>query len=411
MATRGSVVMSRGHLLFIVGSFFLILALGHPSEPNSEQLERMDLFHAGAGFNVESRHSFLNPNIRNYKLHIFMEDASTDCVQVLCYPRRIVSRGNEERRVCWLSLRPGEKPPGILLENDFAARRSLSFEAAAGLQSAPAGVRGELTGPGDDPGRNEIPDEWIARKKKKRDPALMVSVEDVLPGSKVKSETILIDVRPRHEFKKMRIPGSINIDLFAIKTKTFLKAQPIVLASEGYRYGQLEEETRRLRHAGFTVAILDGGLTRWRWIKGPLEGDAFAQRELNRVPPQVFFEERDYDHWVVMDATNEPLQWSRRLIPASVPLASSTDAKALAGQMKAILARHKMRPFPLFLIFDERGENYERIEGLVSASGIPHVYFLRGGINGYRAFLEQQASLLQSSGPPEKRAGRCTSCP
>jgi rhodanese-related sulfurtransferase len=285
------------------------------------------------------------------------------------------------------------------------------FTAMAVLRPAPDGLQGQSPGSGETPGRHKIPDGWIARKMKKRDPALMVSVEDVLPGSKAKSERILVDVRPRHEFEKTRIPGSINIDLFAIKTKTFIKGQPIVLVAEGYRYRQLEEETRRLRRSGFMVTILDGGLTKWGQTKGHIEGDAFAQRELNRVPPQVFFEERDYDHWVVMDATTAPLQGSGRLIPGSVPLASSTDGKELGRQMKAVIARNKIGPFPLFLIFDECGESYERIERLVLSSGIPDVYFLQGGINGYRSFLEQQASLLDSEDKPVKRVGRCPTCP
>jgi rhodanese-related sulfurtransferase len=286
-----------------------------------------------------------------------------------------------------------------------------NIEAMAVLHPASHRVPDQSPGSGGAPGRNTIPDQWIARKTKKRDPALMVSVEDVLPGSKAISGTVLVDVRTRNEFEKARIPGSLNIDLFAVKTKTFLKGQPIVLVGEGYRYGQLEAETRGLRRAGFTVTILDGGLTKWRQKKGHIEGDAFAQRQLNRVPPQVFFEERDYDHWVFMDATTEPLQGFGRLISGSVPLVSSIDGNELARQMKAILARNTSRPFPLFLIFDERGESYERIERLVSSSGIPDVYFLQGGINGYRSFLQQQASLLDSEDQPGKSVGRCPTCP
>nr|WP_320192692.1 transglutaminase domain-containing protein [uncultured Desulfobacter sp.] len=40
--------------------------------------------------------------------------------------------------------------------------------------------------------------------------------------SKNKEEIILIDVRNHQQFEKFRIPGSINIPIFAIKTKLFL---------------------------------------------------------------------------------------------------------------------------------------------------------------------------------------------
>jgi rhodanese-related sulfurtransferase len=99
---------------------------------------------------------------------------------------------------------------------------------------------------------SNIPDEWMTRRLKKRDPALVVSAESVLKEPKTKPEAILIDVRPKAEFEKLRIPGSLNIDLFAVKTKTFLQSKPLVLIGEGYRYRELEEETRLLRKAGFT---------------------------------------------------------------------------------------------------------------------------------------------------------------
>jgi hypothetical protein len=83
------------------------------------------------------------------------------------------------------------------------------------------------------------------------------------------------------------------VPLFTIKTKGFLKSTPFVLINEGYYYGQLEQECKRLRDPGFTaVWILNGGLNAWRQKGAPLNGDIFAQKELNRMPPQVFFEEK-----------------------------------------------------------------------------------------------------------------------
>ncbi len=73
-----------------------------------------------------------------------------------------------------------------------------------------------------------IPPELILRKLRKRDPAFAISVESVLRKLKKKEKIVLVDVRNREKFEKIRIPGSINIPLFAIKTKTFLKHKPLV---------------------------------------------------------------------------------------------------------------------------------------------------------------------------------------
>ena len=113
-------------------------------------------------------------------------------------------------------------------------------------------------------GSTEIPPELLAGKLRKRNPAFAISVESVLRKLKGKQEIILIDVRKRDEFEKFRIPGSINIPLFAIRTKAFLKSKSLVLVNEGYNYTQLERECAYLRKSGFRVWLLNGGLYYWR---------------------------------------------------------------------------------------------------------------------------------------------------
>ena len=65
----------------------------------------------------------------------------------------------------------------------------------------------------------------LGKKLKKRNPAFVISVETVLEKLKQKENPVLIDLRNRESFEKFRIPGSItiNMPLFAIRTKTFLK--------------------------------------------------------------------------------------------------------------------------------------------------------------------------------------------
>jgi rhodanese-related sulfurtransferase len=403
--------MSRGPLLLIVCSVLLVSIQAQAIIEPSQSINAGGPFEFQRRFQTDGLQSFPVVEFRGSGLHMIVGGPSTDCVQVLWRRCGIDSlfKGwwSNRRQPC----RSEERIPRVLLETDFSAGRIVSFDPVTGSIVSFVRVPDQSSGTGAVSGCDKIPDEWIARKLKKRDPSLMISVEDVLPRSKDKPEKLLIDVRPRHDFEKVRIPRSINIDLFAVRTKDFLKAQPIVLVNEGYRYAQIEEETRRLRSSGFTVTILDGGLTNWRHKKGPLEGDDVAQRELNRVPPRVFFEEKDYDHWLVMDATSELQQGCLRLIPTSLSLGLPTHTKELVRQMKAIWERNRIRPFPIILIFDERGKSYERIDRIASSSGLPPVHFLQGGINGYRAFLEQQAILLQHSGLHEKRVGRCTSCP
>jgi 3-mercaptopyruvate sulfurtransferase SseA len=83
-----------------------------------------------------------------------------------------------------------------------------------------AGLSVNVSAAGPDP-TSEIPDELIARKLKKHDPSLAISVEAVLYKLKRNQKLTLVDVRSWQNFERLHIPGSINIPLYAVKTKTY----------------------------------------------------------------------------------------------------------------------------------------------------------------------------------------------
>ena len=98
---------------------------------------------------------------------------------------------------------------------------------------------------------NNIPAEIIFHKAKQYDSSLTISVKTVLYKLKQKQSITLIDIRGAREFERLKIPGSINISLYAIKTKTYLKPSLIVLTNQGFGYSNLEAEGRRLAELGF----------------------------------------------------------------------------------------------------------------------------------------------------------------
>lgn len=137
---------------------------------------------------------------------------------------------------------------------------------------------------------------------KSPEPPFVIFVESVAQQLRAKQKKIiLVDVRSKSEFEKFRIPGSINIPLFAIKTKTFLKSKSLILVNEGYNPGQLQQECEVLEHAGFHVRVLYGGFNAWKEQGYTLDGDIFAQSKLNRIPAQSLFAEKENEDWIVID--------------------------------------------------------------------------------------------------------------
>ncbi len=257
----------------------------------------------------------------------------------------------------------------------------------------------------------KIPPEMINRTLKERDPSLMTSVKSVLDSAKQKNDVVLIDVRNQEEFERARIPRSINIPLFAIKTKVFLKAKPLVLLNEGYSYGPLERACRHLTASGFRVSILSGGLNHWRQKGGRLKGDPFAQKELNKMPPGIFFEERQYEGWVAIDVSESQGSDSRYLIPEAIHVPWSDNTREFVSKLKAAIARHESKSLPSVLIFNEAGARYERIENLLKEAELNNVFFLEGGLRGYKTFLQRQTLIWQANHQSKKTLKECANCP
>lgn len=238
---------------------------------------------------------------------------------------------------------------------------------------------------------------------------LYLSVESVLSMVKKKQEVHLVDVRESQDFEKVHVSGSIHIPLYALKTKAFLKDKPLVLVSEGYPNFALEQTCKGLRVAGFTkTSILNGGLRCWLQKKGPIEGDAFARNELSRVPPKHFFAHKDSPEWLVITVSRSAAGSSQPLIPGALHLPWEGNPSKFASALKAIINSKARSPLLSVLVCDERGEKYESIDRAVHQEEIRKVFYLKGGMEAYQAFLQQQALLGQ---PGKEEVKRCVNCP
>ena len=255
------------------------------------------------------------------------------------------------------------------------------------------------------------PSQPLTDSLKKRNPALAISAESVLEKLSKRQKIILIDVRRSERFEKFNIPGSINIPLFAIKTKPFLKAKPLILVNEGYTYTNLERECERLRKSGFNAWLLNGGLNYWRALGAPLRGDLFSQKALNKISPRDFHAEKDNASWVTIDVSPSKSIDSRSLIPQSIFIPRLKDKDKFILTLKRTLARYRDQPFVSVLIWNEKGEQYDDIEKLVRNVYFKNVFYLKGGLEAYRLYLEQHALERQAKGNRKKTTANCSSCP
>ena len=256
----------------------------------------------------------------------------------------------------------------------------------------------------------QIRSEQAAGRINKRDPSYTITVQTILHRQRQKEKLFLVDIRNQEAFKRLRIPGSINIPLHSVKTKAFLKSNPVILVHKGYGYSRLENECKYLRDRGFSIYILIGGLNAWKQNGGRLEGDPFAQKTINKMPPQAFYLEKDFENWLVIDASTVQKEESKRSLPYATHLPVLEDPARLLVKIDTLTRKQKQNPFLSVLVFNESGEGYERIEKIVKKIELKNVFYLEGGIEGYRRFLQH---LTDSWKPKESRIktiNKCRTC-
>ena len=191
---------------------------------------------------------------------------------------------------------------------------------------------------------------------------LYVVTEDV----KRKEGVVIVDVRSAGDFAKARVPGSLNVPAYALKTKSFLRGQDVLLIDEGFGSLSLEEACRELRHNGVrSASILWGGINAWCATSGALEGDNPDATSLSQLPAVEYVARQGEADWIVVDAKAGDV----------------TEAiNALTGMVRVV-------------VMDADGSSYDAIRrSLGSAARVP-VFYLTGGQKGYEDCVKMMTAM------------------
>ena len=206
------------------------------------------------------------------------------------------------------------------------------------------------------------------------DPEALASAKDLL-ASERHSHALFVDARSQDKFRQAHIPSSLNLPLFTLKTKAFLRAKPLVLLNEGHNDAELLREQAHLAKAGFgSVQVLAGGIRAWQQQGGTLEGERVDSPALAELSAAQFHHARAGGGWLVVDVTN------RDADQANLP---RTIASALAK------APHTQR----VLLVNPHGERWPGLREAETAVPNVPVFCLAGGTAAYNQFLTQQLAM------------------
>jgi rhodanese-related sulfurtransferase len=230
-----------------------------------------------------------------------------------------------------------------------------------------------------------------------RDRTCFVSAAD-LPDWRRAQDLVIVDTRSEDDFRRLRIPGSINVRPNVLRTKAYLKAKRLLLVSGGGSGVELEGVCMGLRESGFaTVGILEGGLTSWVRHAGRLEGDQLAARALNRLSPAQLAQEARSDRWVFLDVSPGGSPNSDPFVPGALRAPAATGVALRRAVDGGLRQKGGNRSSTFVLVADARGEGYDQIAAHLEPLDLTHLYFLDGGVNGFRAFRAQQTQIAISA--------------
>lgn len=218
---------------------------------------------------------------------------------------------------------------------------------------------------------------------------LYITFENAIGKYKTK-EAFVVDIRDAADFQQLRIPGSLNIPLFAVKTKSFLKSKSIILVNSGHEYSTVQNDTVMLRQNGFDVSILWGGLYYWYLREAPMEGDRFKAASLSVISPDIFFHERNYANWNIIDTSSVKTDVANYFKGGihHIPYSGTEFLTVVRNVFK-----HDRNCF--FMILNKDGTGYAEIKADLKRIAIQEVFFLQGGFQAYRRTFEKQMRIMK----------------
>ena len=366
--------------LFFLTELLAGSTVSQAKKPLSEYAAVFDL--GSIPLTEEATHDFPVVNSSQKQLKVEDIESSCECLKIVSFPDEVPPQSEKPFKLKLIPPKPGE----------FAYEASLTLNDKSVKKYL-------LMGTIEDKEKMVNPEFWISLSEAKN------------LYTKNHQEIHWIDVRSSEKYRALRIPDSLNIPIYNIKTKPFLKGKKLILITQGYEYGIYVQELEKIRKADFDARFLKGGLLGWLSDKGEVLGNSTTGLDI--LSPLEFFSEKEYGYWIKIDCDDVKISTPCHLITHAEHVPGSLSKEAFQSKVHELKLKiqggsHK-EIWVNLLLFNKDGDYGKVREKLGQFPGM-NLFFLEGGLTAYEKFLQDKEASLNARSVTRKMKA-CRGCP
>ena len=205
---------------------------------------------------------------------------------------------------------------------------------------------------------------------------------------------ITVDLRAEDYFAHSSLPGAINIESRVLSSKKFLKAASVVLLDHSYKLQDSIALCRVLHKKGFqSVQVLDFTLAEIESFNGK---NALARPPITQLSANDFYISPDKAQWLVVDFSDSSAHASLHHIALNKDSTLKEQRDHLDAAITAYKRVYSVKPKLFLLTKDEPG--LEAFGKIRKVYGDFDWYSLKGGLAGYRQFIETSRTVMHNKG-------------
>ncbi|WP_275097981.1 rhodanese-like domain-containing protein [Sedimenticola hydrogenitrophicus] len=221
----------------------------------------------------------------------------------------------------------------------------------------------------------------------------LASIQRALWDNKIK----VVDVRPSQLYRLSHIPNSINIPEYAIRTKSYLTTERLLLVNDGQNYESIIKTCQRLKKSGFKdVSVLIGGISLWAENGKAIVTDPDAPGLLgDQISPRELLYSQNRQMWLFLtnDADVQAVKW---VVQSEYVFPLHLNASQLRTRIQSLSTGNDLRVPVNIVVVTHSGERPK--PGVTEEiHKLNPVFFLQGGLAGYKQYLTSRGLQLAKS--------------